>query len=513
MSTREKASARACWGYAGVGALFMLAYFANPHAAGLPDWAPRFPLYICLNASAVVAVIFGIRRWRPDPALPWWLMAAGQGVYTAGDFFFYWGRYISHVNKFPGIADLFYLGRIPFMVAGLALIIRRRSGRDRAAVIDCLIVGIAAGVLSWVFLMEPYTKGALGFSVRFTSLAYPVTDLMLVAMAVRLLAGVGRRGVSFCLLTGGLVLLAATDSLYGWLNLHSVAYGSGSLVEGGWLLYYLTVGACGLHPSMRGLAAPAPRASVVYSRVRLAVLGAAALAGPVLLAVEASLGLRVHALPIALASIAMFGLVMLRLADVMHHQQLAETQLRHQAFHDSLTGLANRALFYDRLEHALELSRRDPRGLAVLLIDLDRFKPINDSLGHAAGDELLIAVAHRITGCMRSNDTAARLGGDEFVVVAENVTTLDEARGIAERIIDALAEPLTLAGTEISVGASIGVAFAQTADQDADQLLSNADAAMYTAKREAAGTCRVFEPAMHATTTRHVGLEAQLVGP
>ena len=88
MSTREKASARACWGYAALAALFVLAYFANPHAAGLPDWAPRFPLYICLNASAVVAVIFGIRRWRPDPALPWWLMAAGQAVYTAGDFFF-----------------------------------------------------------------------------------------------------------------------------------------------------------------------------------------------------------------------------------------------------------------------------------------------------------------------------------------------------------------------------------------------------------------------------------------
>ena len=88
MSTRGKVSARACWGYVAVGALLMLAYFANPQAAGLPDWAPRFPLYICLNASAVVAVIFGIRRWRPDPALPWWLMAAGQAVYTAGDFFF-----------------------------------------------------------------------------------------------------------------------------------------------------------------------------------------------------------------------------------------------------------------------------------------------------------------------------------------------------------------------------------------------------------------------------------------
>ena len=495
---RLRKEAKASWAYAAVGALVMIIYFLNPHAAGLPGWLPRYPLYIALNASAVVALVVGIRRWRPEPALPWWLMAVGQAVYTAGDCLFYWGRYISHVNQFPGLADVFYLGRIPFMVVGLALIIRRRSGRDRAAVIDCLIVGVAAGVLSWVFLMEPYTRGALPFSVRLTSLAYPITDLMLVAMAVRLLAGTGRRGASFYLLTGGLILLAATDSLYGWLNLHGVAYESGSLVEGGWLLYYVVVGACGLHPSMRGLAEPVASDRIAHSTVRLAGLGVAALAGPVLLAIEAVLGQRVRALPIALGSIAAFVLVLLRLADVMHHQQAAEVQVRHQAFHDGLTGLANRSLFYDRLEHALDPGRRNPRGLAVLLIDLDRFKTINDSLGHAAGDELLVAVAHRISGCLRANDTAGRLGGDEFVVLAEGVTTVDDARAVAQRVLAAVAEPLLLAGTQISPSVSIGVAFAATGTGDPDELLSNADAAMYTAKREATGTCRVFEPSMHA---------------
>jgi diguanylate cyclase (GGDEF)-like protein len=507
-----KVSAGACWGYATVATLLVVAYFANLHATGLPDWAPRFPLYICVNASAVVAIIAGIRRWRPDPALPWWLMAVGQAVYTAGDFLFYWARYISHVNQFPGLADVFYLGRIPFMVAALALIIRRRSGRDRAAVIDCLIVGVAAGVLSWVFLMEPYTKGSLGLAARVASFAYPVTDLMLVALAVRLLAGVGRRGASFYLLTGGLILLAVTDSLYGWLNLHGVAYGSGSLVEGGWLLYYVTVGACGLHPSMRGLAAPIPRERVGHSRIRLAVLGGAALACPVLLITESALGQRIQASPIALGSIAAFVLVLLRLADVMHHQQAAEAQVRHQAFHDALTGLANRSLFYDRLEHAIDLSRREPRGLAVLLIDLDQFKPINDSLGHAAGDELLVAVAQRIRGCLRANDTAARLGGDEFVVLAEGVTTVDDAREVAERVIGVLAEPFPLAGAKMSVGASVGVAFAPTGAGSADELLNNADAAMYAAKRAAAGTYRVFELSMLAamSSVDHIGLDAEI---
>jgi diguanylate cyclase (GGDEF)-like protein len=509
---KDKGSA-ACWGYASVAALVLAAYFAIPHVAGLPDWAPRFPLYICVNASAVVAIIIGIRRWRPDPALPWWLMAVGQAVYTAGDFVFYWARYISHVTEFPGLADVFYLGRIPFMVAGLALIIRRRSGRDRAAVIDCLIVGIAAGVLSWVFLMEPYTKGSLGLAARVASFAYPVTDLMMVALAVRLLAGAGRRGASFYLLTGGLILLAVTDSLYGWLNLHGVAYGSGSLVEGGWLLYYVMVGACGLHPSMRGLAAPIPRERVAHSRARLSVLGAAALACPVLLITESVLGERIQASPIALGSIAAFVLVLFRLADVMHHQQAAEAQVRHQAFHDALTGLANRSLFYDRLEHAIDLSHRELRGLAVLLIDLDRFKPINDSLGHAAGDELLVAVAHRIKGCLRANDTAARLGGDEFVVLAEGVTTADGAGEVAERVIGALAEPFVLAGAKVPVGASIGVAFSPIGAGSADELLNNADAAMYSAKRAAAGTYRVFELSMLASmnSVDHIGLDAEMV--
>jgi diguanylate cyclase (GGDEF)-like protein len=508
---RAKASGAACWGYATVAGLFVLVYFANPHATGLPDWAPRFPLYICLNASAVVAIIAGIRRWRPDPALPWWLMAVGQAVYTAGDFVFYWGRYISHVNQFPGLADVFFLGRVPFVVAGLALIIRRRSGRDRAAVIDCLIVGVAAGVLSWVFLMEPYTKGSLGLAARIASFAYPVTDLMLVALAVRLLAGVGRRGASFYLLTGGLILLALTDSLYGWQNLHGVSYSSGSLVEGGWLLYYVIVGACGLHPSMRGLAVPIPRERVRHSRMRLAVLGGAALACPVLLITESVLDERIHASPIALGSIAAFVLVMLRLADVMHHQQAAEVLVRHQAFHDGLTGLANRSLFYDRLEHAINLSGRELRGLAVLLIDLDQFKPINDSLGHAAGDELLVAVAHRITGCLRANDTAARLGGDEFAVLAEGVTTVDDARAVAERVIGALAEPFVLAGANTSVAASIGVAFAPTGAGSADELLNNADAAMYAAKRAESGTYRVFELSMLAamSSVNHIGLDAE----
>jgi diguanylate cyclase (GGDEF)-like protein len=501
----------ACWVYAGVGLLLIGVYFANPNVAGLPEWAPRYPLDVIVNASAVVALIVGIWRWRPDPVLPWCLMAVSQAVYTIGDFVYYRGLYITHSIPFPGLADAFYLGRLPLMVAALAFMIRKRSGRDRAAVIDSLIVGIAASLLSWVVLIKPYTEGALALSVRLTSIAYPVTDLMLVVMAVRLLAGSGHRGTSFRFLTGGLILLAVTDSVYGWFNLHGVTYSSGSLIEVGWLAYYVSVGACGLHPSMRELTMPRSGEEAKGSRLRIAALGGATLVGPGLLATEAWLGERIDALPIAFASIVVIGLVILRLADVMHHQEQAEAKVRHQAFHDPLTGLANRALFYDRLEHALEVSRRHSRGLAVLLIDLDRFKPINDSLGHAAGDELLVTVGRRITACVRSMDTVARLGGDEFLVLAESDTTVGTVVAIAQRLIDAVAEPLSLDGHEVSVTASVGVVFtlAGADTDDADELLNNADTAMYTAKRELPGTYRIFEPSMHVSRP-DVGLDVEL---
>ena len=148
--------------------------------------------------------------------------------------------------------------------------------------------------------------------------------------------------------------------------------------------------------------------------------------------------------------------VLVDVHDVTERHAL-EQQLRHQAFHDSLTGLANRPLFVDRVEHALAVRRRGDRGIAVLLLDLDRFKTVNDSLGHNSGDEALAAAADRVSSCLRSGDTAARLGGDEFVVLLEDVVSLDEVTAVATRINDALRVPFMLRGREVSLAASIGI--------------------------------------------------------
>jgi diguanylate cyclase (GGDEF)-like protein len=193
------------------------------------------------------------------------------------------------------------------------------------------------------------------------------------------------------------------------------------------------------------------------------------------------------------------------------HVSLALTDAKtleamNQAFHDSLTGLASRALFTTRMESAFATSGR----VAVLFVDMDRFKVVNDSLGHAAGDVLLRGVAERIEDCLRKGDTAARLGGDEFAVLLPEVDSLDEVVPVARRILEALREPFDLGGKETFVSASIGIAFSDTGGHDAGALMVSADLAMYQAKKQGKDRYEIFQPAMQAVFQESLQMEADL---
>jgi len=200
--------------------------------------------------------------------------------------------------------------------------------------------------------------------------------------------------------------------------------------------------------------------------------------------------------------------IVLSMRDVTSRKAL-EDELRHQAFHDSLTGLANRALFEDRLVHALARARRTNEPVAVLFLDLDDFKTINDSLGHEAGDELLRAVAIRIAGVVRASDTAARLGGDEFAVLAETLEDDDEARRIASRLLEAVALPFEVAGRELRVSASVGLAWSD-GSIGVKELMRDADTAMYAAKDSGKNTAQVFEAGMHRRVLERLELTGEL---
>ena len=185
--------------------------------------------------------------------------------------------------------------------------------------------------------------------------------------------------------------------------------------------------------------------------------------------------------------------------DITERKALQE-QLAHRAFHDFLTDLPNRALFMDRLEHVLVRAKRGGIKVAVLFVDLDDFKFINDGLGHEVGDRLLVAVAKRLQTCLRHADTAARLGGDEFAILLEDVTDLSEATRVAERIAEVLREPFILEGRQLLTSASIGIVLGTPAHDEPGKLLRDADLALYQAKGSGKARYSIFDPSMNART-------------
>ena len=187
-----------------------------------------------------------------------------------------------------------------------------------------------------------------------------------------------------------------------------------------------------------------------------------------------------------------------------------EKRLEHQALHDPLTGLPNRALFLDRLGHALARSERSGKSSAVLFLDLDNFKYVNDSLGHEAGDKLLVEVGRRLPRCLRAGDTAARLGGDEFVVLLEEIADEAEAQTVALRVAEGLEAPFLVARQEVFVTASLGLAVGVPRQDEPEDLLRSADIAMYAAKREGKNKHVVFDPSMNEAAHARFGVESDL---
>jgi diguanylate cyclase (GGDEF)-like protein len=185
-------------------------------------------------------------------------------------------------------------------------------------------------------------------------------------------------------------------------------------------------------------------------------------------------------------------------------------RLRQQAFHDTLTDLANRALFMDRLEHALTRRERHDESLAVMFLDLDDFKEINDSLGHAAGDELLARVADRLKLVLRASDTAARFGGDEFAILVEETADPEDTIRVAERVVSVFKPRFVVAGREVTISASVGVAVTASRDISAEELVGQADVAMYRAKVKGKDTYEIFEPGMQDVVARRLEVRTDL---
>ena len=781
---------KAWWGYLAVMAPIAVVYLTGSGAlhSGF--------IFNAIGLGAAAAIFCGVRLHRPSAKASWYLFAIGQTVFVTGDVLAYnYERFFGSKIPYPSIADPFYLAVYPSIVVGILILIRRRNpGRDRASLIDSLIVATGLGLLSWIFLMAPYAHdSSLSTGTKLVSIAYPLMDTLVLAVAVRLAVGRGQRGPAYYLMVSAICSLLATDSVYGWLLLHG-GYTGGGLLDGGWIVFYLLWGAAALHPSMAAVSdstAPAVR----LTRARLGMLAIVTSIAPIAQMITSSGNGGVDSIIIAGVAIVLFSLVILRMLGLVRTQEAAaereralreagsslvtatnqleilraaenaartltgldtaarvyhaverdgeslfvtagdatdtageiavplsaiprevvgrlqrhlvttlsdgnvlmggnehrpaviaplvsrgdlvgalvvaqgasftattiaalealsfqvglalesatltedlhrtenearfssliqhssdvifvldvdtairyvspsvvrvlgypadqltgrrlseligdsdcplvlnaiagltagavvsskllefrirspdhewlqaetfvtnlietpavggivmnlrditerkqfEEQLTHQAFHDPVTGLANRALFRNRVEHALRRRREGNLPIAILFLDLDDFKTVNDTFGHLVGDELLRGIGARVDESLRAGDTAARLGGDEFAILLEDVEDDASVASVASRLLEVVNAPFVLDGKHVSVQASIGIALASDsvdAEITVEDLLGNADIAMYKAKGNGKGDFAFFASEMRSTVVERLELRAEL---
>ena len=485
----------------------------------LPDGVPRsipFQLSGLISAAAIVA---GIRLHRPAHPLPWYLMASGLLIWSVADTVGAIDSDLFGYEGFPTPADGIYLVGYPVVGLGLLLLNRHRWRTGLAGRLDSVILIVALGMLTWVLLAQP-TLATMDVSTAaaVVSVAYPVLDVVLAAVLVRLAPTPWGRTPSFWLLVTAVVVLLLADVLAAALG--QLTWASSDPIEGVWMASNLIWAAAALHPSMVA-ASPASGESGrrSFSRGGLAALAVALATPGAILAAKALTGQPIDVWPIVVGSTLICALVMTRigvavrqLEQAQAEQEQARRALAHQAAHDPLTGLPNRAQGMVVLRAALNRARRAGAMVGLLFIDLDGFKQVNDTLGHAAGDEVLAVAGGRMQQAVRGGDTVARLGGDEFVVLLEPVANEVDAVRVAERLVADLAEPIQLStGREARIGASIGVAINSDAAVDPDRLLQEADHAVFRAKAGGRGRVEVFAPSLRAEVERRAAVEAAIV--
>jgi diguanylate cyclase (GGDEF)-like protein len=459
------------------------------------------------------ATAAGVGTWQAMRStrrlrISWALIAAGCAGWAIGEAVWCYYELLQHRDTpFPSLADA---GFLVFPVLALIGLLVRPSaafagqGRVRVA-LDATLISASLFLVSWVTALgEVYAAGADSTFAEIVSLAYPVSDLVLLTVAVVVLtyARTGdRSGLGY--IATGLIGLCIADSGFAYLTAID-HYGEVNLIDAGWVGGFLVIALAGLldrstNDTETRLIPPRTALLLPYLPATVAIATALhELSGD---------GLDRTG---SISATVLVAVLVARQMLVLLDNRALMSRISHQAFHDVLTGLANRALFSDRLEHALDLHRRDLRQVTVLLLDLDDFKTVNDSLGHPAGDELLVRVTERLCATVRTGDTVARLGGDEFAILMEDGGDPFDTAG---RILMSLDRPVSIAGRDLTVRVSIGLATLQAGEGsvDATEMLKRADVAMYAAKREGKGKLVPYTAALAGGDSEQLDLHAALL--
>jgi diguanylate cyclase (GGDEF)-like protein len=462
----------------------VIATMAALLAAGVPIWRG-------------VSCRGGLRR-------AWLAIGVGMMMNSAGDIV--WAVYDLRGREPPLLsgADLPYLATYVLVLAGVCGLVRVRArGALGDVFADAANVATVAGLAIWqFFVVNPGIAAHGSYIERVIRAAYPLCGTLLVAALVILLTAPTRADASTKLIGGFIGGFLMADVLFALVR----SSGSSTLMalsDAAYLIPYGLMAAAAAHPSSAQPTAGPARDEHLGHRLRVVLLGAGLVGTPTLAILTAAFGFNVQAPVYVCASLAVSLLVLQRLSRLIGNLQgerkrlrATETELAHQALHDALTGLPNRALLLRRLE--LEIAAAETgTALAVLFLDLDNFKFVNDSLGHRAGDDLLRAAGVRIVNAVRGEDLVARIGGDEFVIVAPGIEGVAEATALAERVVATLSTPFELDGDLGYVTASVGIAL-RTDGVDPGALVRDADVALYHAKAGGGGTSRVFDETMRA---------------
>ncbi|WP_091219564.1 putative bifunctional diguanylate cyclase/phosphodiesterase [Geodermatophilus siccatus] len=475
--------------------LTALALFATG-VWGRPDggtWAIAYDLV--LYNAVYVGAAFGCAaaaRRAADDRLAWWSMTVALVLGVVGNLVYSLAIAPMAEEPFPSVADVFYLAYYLPLYVALVGLIRARVARFHASMwLDGVVGALGAGAVAVAALLAPaleLTEGSV--PAVLTSLAYPVADVVLLALLVGVGAILGvRRDRTLLLLGAGIGANLLGDIVF--LDLAT----AGVYVEGGpldltWLVAMALVALAAHHSEPEAVRASAEASARAATRVGWRVLAvplACNLASLMVLATGYG-----DRLPTAAAWLAVGCVVAALVRTAITFREVrAFNEVREQARTDELTGLPNRRAFLDAAQRELDsATARHPA--ALLLLDLDGFKEVNDSLGHHAGDGLLRQVGPRMRGALRTSDTLARLGGDEFAVLLPHAA-LDEAQERAERLRELLLQPFTVEGIRLHVGVSIGVATAPVPAATVAELLRCADVAMYAAKASRDGV-RAYVP-------------------
>jgi diguanylate cyclase (GGDEF)-like protein len=496
---------------AAIGAVFALSEPGSADAAVTGNI-----VQLALSAVAGTSSLLAARRCTGRLRASWTWIGAGVLGWSAGQLIWTCYELASEHDPFPSAADAGYL-LFPVCVAvGLWLFpssqppgIRLRNVLDGVVVVSALLA------ISWSTVLETTVDAnrAQGLGTLLVAIAYPVGDVLFIGMVIYSLSRPGPYRRTQIMLAAALTAMAASDTPFAYLNATG-EYRTGGLSDLGWVAAFALITVTALRPTVlpatsEGEVAEGHDAPFLLPYVPL--LTAAVVLWVIQMATGRAPGV-FEGCCFAVATIALIGRQYLTVADNRRLLDLVAArgeQLRRQATVDLLTGLTNRALFNDRVGHALELHRRDLRPLAIMFCDLDDFKAVNDTFGHPAGDELLVRVSDRLRGALRTGDTLARFGGDEFAILIEDG---GESTAVAARIIDALRPPFLIAGSLLSVRMSVGMIEVAPDDPSPtlESLLANADLAMYSAKRSGKGRVALYDPATMGSNVLDLPLQKPL---